>query len=302
MTGPNTQKNTLRRRTRASGDTRTVWCLAVALGWWGLGFALPVAAQPSEDPTRDASARALFQEGLGLAEHSDWQGAEDRFRRALTLRASSVIAYNLASVLMERGKLVEASELLRKVEHDDKVDPTMRQSIRTMQAELADRIGRITVIVRDKQPADSVLLDGNGLLDAQLGVDIPIDPGVHRLSLEREGQALDSHTLEIAPGGTEQVTLITPLAPTPREVASATLRGPEPAAAPSLGVNPQNDREATAQPITAQWWFWTGVGVVTVGAIVLIALAASSAGADKAQPTFQGDFAPASLKVQVAPR
>jgi hypothetical protein len=302
MTGPNTQKHTFRRRKRAYGHTRLVWCLAGALGWLALGFALPLAAQPSEDPTRDASARALFQEGLSLAEHSDWQGAEDRFRRALTLRASSVIAYNLASVLVERGKLVEASELLRKVEHDDKVDATMRQSIRTLQADLADRIGRIAVIVRDKQPTDSVLLDGNDLLDAQLGVDIPIDPGVHRLSLEREGQALDSHTLEIAPGASEQVTLITPLAPTPREVASAALRAPEPSAAPSLGVNPQSDREGTARPITAQWWFWTGVGVVTVGAIVLVALAASSGGANKAQPAFQGDFAPASLNVQVAPR
>jgi tetratricopeptide (TPR) repeat protein len=298
MTGPNTRIDTLRQLKRAPENTWIVCCVAVVLACWGLGFTARVAAQPSEDPTRDASARALFQEGLSLAERSDWQGAEDRFRRALTLRASPVIAYNLASVLMERGKLVEASELLRKVDHDDKVDAAMRQSIRTMQAELEGRIGRIAVIVRDKQPTDRVLLDGNELLEVQLGVDVPIDPGVHRLSLEREGRALDAQSLEVAPGGSEQVTLIAPLAPTPRQVASALLPAPEPAA-PSSRIDSHNDRMDTAQPITGRWWFWTGVGVVTVGAIVLVALAASSGGADKRQPAFQGDFAPASLKVQV---
>jgi hypothetical protein len=267
----------------------------------GLAHAAPLAAQGSDDPSRDASARALFQEGLSLAEREDWQSAEDRFRRALSLRASPVIAYNLASALVERGKLIEASEVLRRVEHDDKVDPSMKQSAIKLQAELATRIGRIAVTARDKQPTDRVVLDGNELLDAQLGVEIPIDPGKHRLSLERGGQTFDAQTLEVRAGGSERVTLIAPRAPSPRAVAAATLSEPAPTAALSADSNAVSEQPQSVQPITAQWWFWTGVAVVAVGTIALVAVAASSGSPDKAQPAYKGNFTPASLTVQVAP-
>ena len=272
-----------------------------ALAYLVLGLVSPLAAQRSEDPKRDASARALFQEGLSLAEHEDWQGAEDRFRRALTLRASPVIAYNLASALVERGKLIEASEVLRRVENDDKVEPGMKLSAAKLQAELAGRIARIAVTVRDKQAADRVVLDGSGLLDAQLGVEIPIDPGTHRLSLERAGRALDAQTLEVRAGGSEQVTLIAPRAPSPHAVASAT----QDPSAPTVVLDPeatrQSDERSSAAPLTTRWWFWTGVAVVAVGGAVWAALAASSGGAAKTQPAYKGDFAPASLTLQVKP-
>jgi hypothetical protein len=299
MTRPITVLNALRPRRRAPRCVRVAFWLA--LGCLGIGHAQPVAAQSSEDRTRDASARALFQEGLSLAEREDWLGAEDRFRRALSLRASPVIAYNLASALIERGKLIEASEVLRKVEHDEKVDPSMKQSANKLQAELAGRIGRIAVTARDKQPSDRVVLDGNELLDAQLGVEIPIDPGMHRLSLERAGQDFDAQTLEVRAGGTEQVTLIAPRAPSPRAVAAATLGDPAPSGAWTADSNPASDSSNSVQPITARWWFWTGVAVVAAGTIALVAVAASSGSSDKTQPAYKGDFAPASLPVQVAP-
>ncbi|HMI90773.1 MAG TPA: hypothetical protein VK509_05385, partial [Polyangiales bacterium] len=70
--------------------------------------AAPARAQ-SEDASRAASARALFEEGVTFADQGHWDEASDRFRRALALRDSAVIAYNLASALQETGHLVEAS-------------------------------------------------------------------------------------------------------------------------------------------------------------------------------------------------
>ena len=106
-------------RLRAGARRCGVMLLCMCLAW----VAAPhcATAEPGADPARDASARELFEQGVALAERGDWVAAEDRFRRALSLRNSSVIAYNLASALCEQGKLVEASELLHRVLADDKI-------------------------------------------------------------------------------------------------------------------------------------------------------------------------------------
>jgi tetratricopeptide (TPR) repeat protein len=261
------------------------------------------AAEAASEASRDASARALFEEGVGLAEKGEWPAAEDRFRRALTLRASPVIAYNLASTLVERGKLIEASELLRKVEQDDKTDATMQRSVESLQADLGKRIGRIRVSVLGKQLNDRVTLDGNALLDAQLDVDIPIDPGPHRLNFTRGIQQLDVRDLKIAPGASEQFTLQAQLAPTARQVAAAsTLVEAPPMAAEPLNQNPSADSAATSdsQPISSRWWFWTGIGAVGVAAVVVAVVVAGSSNTTPA-PAYQGTFTPASLRVPVVP-
>ncbi|HEX4353277.1 MAG TPA: tetratricopeptide repeat protein [Polyangiales bacterium] len=286
------------------------WCRRASQSLAGLWLAFvlasiplqPLAAQSNEtasDPSRDASARVLFEEGVGLAEKGEWAGAEDRFRRALSLRNSPVIAYNLASALAERGKLIEASEILRKIIQDDKTDAAMQHSVQSLQSDLSRRIGRISVSVHGKRADDRILLDGVALLDAQLGVDIPIDPGPHRLSFDRGGKTIDAKELEIAAGASEQVVLTAPLVPSPREAAVAAQRAPDTTALPPLtaaNVDRTADRSA---PITSRWWFWTGIGVVAVGAVV-IAVAASSGGT-KPEAAYQGSFTPASLRVQVAP-
>jgi hypothetical protein len=256
------------------------------------------AAQAS-DPSRDASARALFEEGLTLAEQGSWELAEDRFRRAYSLRASPVIAYNLASALVERGKLIEASELLLKVEHDDKVDATLKASAQTLQADLSTRFGHITVEVRDKQASDQVAMDDGVLVDAQLGVEIPIDPGTHRIALLRAGEALDEQSIAITSGQAAHVTLHGDVAPSPEQVAAAAppAPGPAPALAPAAPAA-KPTRESGA--VTGKWWFWTGIGVVAAAAIVGSVVAVSSGGGDNAAHAFQGDFAPGSLKVEVA--
>jgi tetratricopeptide (TPR) repeat protein len=283
---------------------------ALSAAWLLLGLllfsrsAFAQAAEAASEASRDASARVLFQEGVGLAEKGEWPAAEDRFRRALTLRASPVIAYNLASTLIERGKLIEASELLRKVEQDDKTDATMQRSVESLQADLGKRIGRIRVSVLGKQLSDRVTLDGNALLDAQLDVDIPIDPGPHRLNFTRGIQQLDVRDLKIAPGASERFTLQAQLAPTARQVAAAsqTARPAPPMAAVPANQNPNADSVTASdgQPISSRWWFWTGIGAVGVAAVVVAVVVAGSSKATP-EPAYQGTFTPASLRVPVVP-
>jgi tetratricopeptide (TPR) repeat protein len=90
-----------------------------------------------------------------------------------------------------------------------------------------------------------------------------------------------------------------PLAPAPVSVIPST--EPPPASSPSPGLNPlaltsaqvsttptvEKDTTSTPSephPIYSRWWFWTGVGAVVVGGIILIAATA------KHDPSCPGGF------------
>jgi hypothetical protein len=262
------------------------------------GSAGPVAPAAPADATRDATARSLFEDGVQLAEKAQWDGAEDRFRRAFALRSSPVIAYNLANALAERGKLIEASELLRKLEHDDKLDAGLRQSVTTLQSDITPRIGRVTVNVHGAQKTDVVKLDEAVLLDVQLGVGIPIDPGAHQLVLSRGDKQLDSQSIQITNGGSAEVTLQPLVAPSPSATAAAALSPTDAASASNAAPAAST---GSSQPVTKKWWFWTGLGAVGVAAVVVVAVLATggSSGSGQTQAAYHGDFNPASLQVEV---
>ena len=64
----------------------------------------------AQAPQQNALARTLFEEGVALADRGDYVGAADRFSRAYSLKPTSGIAFNWASVSIETGKLVQAGE------------------------------------------------------------------------------------------------------------------------------------------------------------------------------------------------
>ena len=262
-----------------------------------LGLFVPggLAAQTTgpSDATRDASARALFEEGVSFVEHSDWTQAEDRFRRALALRDSPVIAFNLASTLSEQGKLVEASELLRKLEREPSVDADLRKSASMLHAQITPRIARVRVRLENAAPGDSVQLDGAALLEAQLNVEIPIDPGSHQAQLQRDGATVVTEPFELADGGTREVLITAPAALSPRAVADASqAKAPPP-------VVPVQQAQHDGGGITSQWWFWTSIAIVVGAAAVTVAVVATRP--DAAPEHFQGDFNPPSLALEVSP-
>lgn len=256
-----------------------------------------LAQDGSADAVRDASARLLFQQGVTLAEHGDWVNAADRFRRALALRSSPVIAYNLASALSELGKLVEASETLRRVLTDDNAEPALRHLAVQLSRSLSDRIARIVIDVQGQQLGDSVILDGHVMHAAQLSVEIPVDPGDHQLRLERAGQTVDLQTFALAQGARQELRLVAPPLSAATPAGERSLARAAPAALALPAPAPQREPQPS---LFTRWWFWTGAaGVVVLGSVA--ALAAASGGSSRAEPAFQGNLAPGSVPVEVAP-
>jgi hypothetical protein len=248
-------------------------------------------AQEAADLARDASARELFEQGVDLAEHGDWPAAEDRYRRALALRNSPVIAYNLASALCELGKLIEASEMLRRVLADDKTESPLRQAATTLHATIAPRIGRIQIELQGQENDDSVLLDSRVLHSAQLNVEIPVDPGSHQLRLERRGKTLDLQTFTLEPGGRQEIKLVAPaVAATPLDIDTDLAESARPHAR-----NDAPGAPAQKSGVLTRWWFWTGV-VAVIGVGTLVGVAAASGGG-QAQTAYQGSLGSVSVEV-----
>lgn len=273
------------RRDGARARLEIALCALVA-AWL---CALPAQAQ-NEDAARAASARALFEEGVGLADQGQWHEASDRFRRALALRDSAVIAYNLASALQETGQLVEASELLRRVRGDESAEAELRTSASNALTAIEPRIAKLDVHVDGLQPDDHVKLDERALLPAELDVALPIDPGPHTLRVERADRVVAERAITLAPGESQNATLqiATAAAPTPREVAVA---APPPARAPA------HSEPDEAPPLTGRWWFWAGIGAAAVG-IGVVAIALASSGGDEPKPA-AGDFEPGVVGVEL---
>jgi hypothetical protein len=253
-----------------------------------------------DDASRAASARALFEEGIELAEHGQWDGAADRFRRALFLRDSQVIRFNLAAALAELGQVVEASESLRALLRADGVDASLRVQAEQRLAGVTPRIAKLTVSVSGA-PADAQIeLDGKALPAALIGVAIPVDPGPHRARM-REGESeLVARELVLADGGTGTLALERASLPTPAETAAAALSTPAPTPALSVVRQEPTRRDAPRdeRKRKALWWGLGSGAVLVAGAVVAGVLLAPHA--KKATP-YRGDFEPGSVNVQVSP-
>jgi len=217
-----------------------------------------------------AAARDFFAQGLRFADKSQWEQAADRFRRALTIRYSPVIAFNLASSLDELGELVEASELLYRVEADEEADEALRQSSTRLLGSIRKRLAQLTVLAEGRPGDSTVTLDGLRLPDVQLNAPFPVDPGHHEVVLLRGQHTLAREQVELAAGGKAEVSLAPARVPTPAELAALEM------------ANQNRVAGDDEPPLTERWWFWAGVGTAIAGVVTIVTIAALSGDSQRA--------------------
>jgi hypothetical protein len=260
---------------------------------WARAEAQPAATAIHEDEAaRAASARAFFQEGVELADSGRWSEAAQRFQSALALRDSPVIAYNLASALVQLGQLVNASRLLERVSADPLADPELRVSATTSLAHVEPRFGRLHLQVEGVQPGDRIAIDDQVLPETQLGSAFPIDPGTHTVSVQRGELLLQSEPIVVFEGVTRELTLrLVPTTPAPRDAAKSMIAA-DAAAAPSQSVGKPQPAEAQSD---TPWWLWAGAGALAVGTITVVAVVVASG--SSSQDPVRGDFDPPVLRI-----
>jgi tetratricopeptide (TPR) repeat protein len=149
---------------------------------------------------RAAAARALFQQGIALADARRWSDAADRFERAYGIRPSPEIAYNHAAALERLGRLVRASEELRFLARDAQTDATVRAAARARLEALLARVPRLTIRLDGPSAGFAVTLDGRLLEPAMIGIELLVDPGSHRIEARRGMSAYVSRFATLKPG------------------------------------------------------------------------------------------------------
>lgn len=183
-------------------------CLAVAVV---LGLSAPVGAQSAADK---ATARQVATEGIELFRQEQYEKALDRLRRAQALYDAPVHLLYIARCQEKLGQLVEAAETYRSLaryELDDDAPAAFVSAVDSGKKELEALEPRIPTLQVTVEPKDAevtrLVIDGQEVATAVVGIDRPTNPGEHTIRIEAAGYAPAEQTLTLEEGEKQSTTL-----------------------------------------------------------------------------------------------
>jgi hypothetical protein len=232
-----------------------------------------VALAPSIVNADVVPAEALFQEGRHLLGEGRTDEACQRFADSYALEALSGTLINLALCHEKQGKTATAWAEYRATV------PLAREQHREERAVAAEakaalleaRLPRLTSKPVAWVPGLRMTTEDGTARDVGLLVTLPLDPGVHRLTVSAPGYLPWATTLELADWArpTLEIPRLEPLPPAPGPV-------PPPAAAAIAAtrlVGPAyTPVDTSARRFYKRWWFWAGVGLSVAAGVTLYML------------------------------
>lgn len=178
-----------------------------------LALVLAATSARAQNPTPEAvgaealeAARQLFFEAYAAGERGRWEDAYRGFSRAMAVRASPAVRFNLAIAARNTGRFVEALDQFRTFLRDgaEGADAQRRAAAAREVDALTTRVARLTVRVQG-DTAQSFQLDGRALPVALLGAEVPVDPGPHTIDVvgvagdrqRREGAVYEGERMNV---------------------------------------------------------------------------------------------------------
>lgn len=228
----------------------------------------PVAEATSEEPV--ARARELFLEARAHFDGGRFGDARDSLRESLSLAPRPGTATNLARVLVQMQRALEAEAVVRRVLNGDfgELSEDQSRSARDLLQITDEEIGAIEVTLSGARTLTFQLDDEVASTHADGDVlSRRIDPGAHALRLSSEDGRQTSTTVELLPG--QRQTLRLSLEPV----------------SPATTDEPTETRSAARSP-----WLWIGilVGAAAIGTGLYFALRPVDADADPVWGQAQG--------------
>jgi hypothetical protein len=171
-------------------------------------------AQEPDDSTKNA-ARELGLKAAQAYDAGDYATAQDYFHRAYALVPAPTLSLREARALEKLGRLVEAVEAYMRTVRtpvEATAPQAFQQAVEQARAELEQvraRVPRLRIVVSGRDPKDglSVTLDGKPVLAALIGVEMPVDPGTHRVAASTQSGARAMQTVTLTESETERATL-----------------------------------------------------------------------------------------------
>lgn len=172
--------------------------------------AIGVAAIAFTGPARadGAAAEALFQEGRRLMEQKRVPEACAKFEGSYQAEATLGTLMNLANCRQLAGQLATAWARWGEAEAKARQSGDGREELaRERRAELAPRLPKLTLVVRNPRPGLQVFRGDAEVAPGSFGSALPVDPGQHVVQVVRDGGVLDRQTLRIDEAQQIQVEL-----------------------------------------------------------------------------------------------
>lgn len=294
-----------------------------ALGAFVLPLSLSGVASAEEDSaTEIAAARSLAVDGLKLAQAGKCDEAIPKLERSEKLHHSPIVLSQLGECQVNGGKLVEGTEMLRKVLREPlppNPSPALSKAYVRAQTVLdaaKPKIAGLTVSIAIPQGADLKLtVDGLVVANTLVDTELPADPGDHVVEATAPGYLKATTRVTLGTADKKTVTLkleADPNAPAPTPVSPGPEANPAPAApaAPAKAVLepstlPEPARKSPSKaPAYAAW----SVGAIGIGVGTAFGVMAMKAKHDldgqcqgtQCPPSTSGDVDSAKLKGNIS--
>jgi hypothetical protein len=236
----------------AQGSHALAWLLCALLAFSSLG---PSAqAQAVASPAEISLARQEFVAGVEAARQGTWDSALAHFEYA-----HPETLFNVAGAQQKLGELVAAAESYRRYLRTP--EAKSRAEAERALADILPALGAVELTLEGVSEGDRVLLDGTPVNRAVLSAELPVDPGSHVLTVERENHEVVRKPFEVDPSQRLAVRAVVPethaLVPTPAEAARS-------AEIPEKAPYTQADTSRRGLKIAV----WSGVAIAVAGAVV----------------------------------
>jgi hypothetical protein len=243
----------MKRRERLLASTLGLFCTVAQL------YAAPAQAEDAS-AAETAAARSLAVEGLKLAQAGDCAAALPKLERAEKLYHATVVASRLGECYVSVGRLVEGTEILRKLLREPQsadaapaINKALERAQRTLDA-AKPRIAGLTIKVAAVQDI-SVKIDGSAVPSALVDTEIPTDPGEHGIDVSAPGFLKSSTHIKLGEGEKKSVTLTLTRDPNepvkPTQTSEAPAQKVAPNAQPQTASQPAAPAERSAPPAAA---------------------------------------------------
>ena len=173
------------------------------------------SAFAEQDAETRTAARDLATQGAQAFDAGQYADASDFFRRAHELVAAPSIALMQARSLAKLGQLLEAVDIYEqttRLKLPDDAPEAYLSAVQTARLEVEEvraRLPRLrlTVIGIGSGDAPQVTIDDKLTPAALLGVERPVNPGVHHFAVRIDGQMRAARELSVVEGQSYQVEL-----------------------------------------------------------------------------------------------
>ena len=256
------------------------WLRGLVLGTGLAQGVLIGSAHAEEDSAAEtAAARSLAVDGLKLAQAGKCEEAIPKLERAEKLHHSAIVLSHLGECQVGVGKLVEGTEMLRKVLREPlPANPSASLSKAYERAQLVldsakPKIAGLTISVSAPPGAELHLsVDGSAVASSLVDSELPADPGEHVIEASAPGFLKASARINLSAADKKAVSLslqVDPNAPAPA-ARSSNAEDARPVVAPTSAATPSTTHPASlpnqsrASNHAAAYVSW-GVGLVGVG-------------------------------------